>query len=226
MICAQAPGKMLLIGEYAVLEGGDALVFAVDRLAQVSVSRAAGNEFSVAASSLEVGAQPFVLTPHGEVRFDPNLNKYICAKLSFFKNLFEFFIEHLNTKQPEAIRIELQTDAFYSAEWQRKLGFGSSAALTVALFKALETVWHLKLNSETLFRLALAAHRKAQDNLGSGIDVAASFSGRVVRYVMNSINAQEQNLPQTVPPWPELPMAVIWSGASASTKNWWPASAH
>ncbi len=220
MIRVQAPGKMLLIGEYAVLEGCDALVFAVDRQAGVHVQKNSGNEFSVSSPSLGIlEALPFVLTQKGKLRFDPNLEARTKHKLVFFKKLFEFFIEQTGGHSLASLRIVLQTDAFYSAEWRRKLGFGSSSALTVALYKALDTIWELQQTPEQLFRLALAAHRFAQGNSGSGIDVAASFSGKVIQYKMNTTDAWKQELPRPVQPWPDLPMAVIWSGNSASTKE-------
>ncbi len=220
MIRAQAPGKMLLIGEYAVLEGCDALVLAVDRQAQVSIRMNKGTEFSVSSPSLGAPqAQPFVLTQSGKLRFDPHLDAYTKHKFAFFKKLFEFFIERNGLGALPALQIVLQTDAFYSAEWRRKLGFGSSSALTVALYKALDAAWELHLPPEDFFRLALAAHRYAQGNSGSGIDVAASFAGKVIRYGMNTADARQQRLPRAVTPWPGLPMAVVWSGTSASTKE-------
>ncbi len=220
MIRVQAPGKMLLIGEYAVLEGCEALVLAVDRQAEVSAQKLSGNEFAVASPSLGIlEALPFVFTKSGKLRFDPNLDVRSRYKLAFFKKVFEFFVARNGLPDRPALRLTLQTDAFYSAEWRRKLGFGSSSALTVALYKALDAAWELRLTSEQLFRLALAAHRFVQGNIGSGIDVAASFSGRVIQYKMNTGDAWKQELPKAVPPWPDLPMAVIWSGNSASTKE-------
>ncbi len=220
MIRAYAPGKMLLIGEYAVLEGCDALVFAVDRQAEVSVEKVSGNEYSVLSPSLGIlESQPFILNPNGKLYFDPNINPFTGRKLLFFQKLVEFFTSHIALTPLPALHINLQTDAFYSAEWRRKLGFGSSSALTVALFKALDEAWKLRQSPEQLFRLALAAHRFAQGNSGSGIDVAASFAGQVVRYKMNSGDAWQQTLPQAVTPWHDLPMAVVWSGTSASTKE-------
>jgi phosphomevalonate kinase len=59
----------------------------------------------------------------------------------------------------------------------RKLGLGSSAAILVA------SLWAMRpeLSRDELFQLALEAHRQAQGG-GSGIDVAASTYGGVLRY--------------------------------------------
>ena len=58
-IHAFAPGKLLLIGEYAVLDGASALVMAVDRQVSVKVSHARRRVGCLHAPSLEFGAQPW-----------------------------------------------------------------------------------------------------------------------------------------------------------------------
>ena len=47
---ARSPGKMILIGEYAVLEGAISLVAAVDRMATVSMHRGLKGKFSLSQS--------------------------------------------------------------------------------------------------------------------------------------------------------------------------------
>ena len=76
---------MILIGEYAVLEGAPALVCAVNRRAEVSIHILTGKEFIVSSPSLGIAGQPFVMTPKMNVRFDPNMDKNIFNRLKFFK---------------------------------------------------------------------------------------------------------------------------------------------
>lgn len=98
--------------------------------------------------------------------------------------------------------IELDTQAFM--EQGRKLGIGSSAALTVALLAALG-------NSTDVYGEALAAHRRLQGGAGSGVDVAAAVHGGLFDYEMptNSVRSLA---------WPEgLVYRVIWTGVSSST---------
>ncbi len=213
MIRATAPGKMILLGEYAVLEGAPALVCAVNRRASVRIYPEKGSEFSVHSPSLQTGVQPFILTPDRKVRFDPNLNPIISNKLHFFSDIFESVIESLNGERAlPFIRIELETNAFYSLELHRKLGFGSSSALTTALTKALAEVSETALTDSEIFSLALKAHRAAQGKRGSGIDIAACTYGGVLEYTLETV-------PKTISPWAELPLAVVWSGTSASTSK-------
>ena len=219
MIRASAPGKMILLGEYAVLHGAPALVYTVERRAHVNVKNLREAEFQVSSPSLQIESQPFVLTTRKQVRFDPNLSAFIKNRLMFFKKVFEHILTGFAIEDDvQALGIELITDAFYSKELHGKLGFGSSAAMTVALTGAIAEALQISSEDTKLFKLALDAHRAAQGNVGSGIDIAASYFGGVLNYTVDAPPA-EQRAPQKIDPWKDLPIAVVWSGASASTSR-------
>ena len=219
MIQASAPGKMIILGEYAVLYGAPALVHTVDKRAEVNVHPLSGNEFLVSSPSLRVDPQPFVLTKSGSVRFNPHLHTVIRNRLLFFKKIFEQILSALKIDNPgTGLSIELKTDAFYSQQFRSKLGFGSSAALTVALANAMARAYNVTVDAKSLFRIALDAHRAAQGNLGSGIDIAASAYGGILNYTM-AAHSEKQEAPKKVSSWEALPMAVVWSGSSASTSK-------
>jgi phosphomevalonate kinase len=98
--------------------------------------------------------------------------------------------------------LELDTSAFVSDG--DKTGIGSSAALTVALLAALE-------NSVDIYSAAMAAHKRLQQGMGSGVDIAAAVHGGLFEYEMTGPTVR----PLT---WPEdLAYRVIWTGVSAST---------
>ena len=220
MTTATAPGKMIILGEYAVLEGADALVYAVNRKAHVTAQTVPGNEFKVYSPSLNVPTQPFILTPQLKVRFDPNLASNFKNKLLFFKKIFEHLVLGFpGFTNNTGLSIELVTDDFYLKQLHSKLGFGSSAALTIALAKAVSSELQIDMNDTQLFRLALQAHREAQGSLGSGIDIAASYYGGVSKYTMNVPGTAEQQIPKPLKHWDNLPLAVVWSGRSASTSR-------
>ena len=101
-----------------------------------------------------------------------------------------------------ARNIELDTRAFSRDD--RKLGIGSSAALTVALAAA-------RSASVEVFTAALDAHAALQGGAGSGIDVAAAVHGGLIEYNMSSRSVRRLS-------WPEgLLMRVLWTGVPAST---------
>jgi len=224
IVCSKAPGKMILLGEYAVLEGAPALVAAVDRYADVRIQENSGNYFEVESPSLGVSSTAFTVSQHGIICFK-DLENSAVKKLGFFRTIFEFLWLYFKSGQKllKPASITLNTNSFYSDQLNSKLGFGSSAAMTVALTQALYMYCNENSRDEDLitrvFRLGLSSHRKAQGNLGSGADVAASAFGGIIRYEMGMNKKAEQKKPQEMKIWEALPFACIWSGASESTRK-------
>lgn len=109
-------------------------------------------------------------------------------------------------------------DASALRSGEKKLGLGSSAAITAASI----AVWELEgpsppLDDDSLasrvFPLAFAAHREAQGG-GSGIDVAAATHGgtlRAVRGPDGTLALESLTLPTS------LAVEVWWTGVPAST---------
>ncbi len=114
--------------------------------------------------------------------------------------------------------LHLDTTAFFSSgpDARCKLGFGSSAALTVALASAVtgRAPEACAADLEWL-RTLVSLHREAQGGLGSGIDVAASLCGGVVGFQLDAGGAVAGVVPIQ---WPEgIFRAFVWTGRSAST---------
>lgn len=106
------------------------------------------------------------------------------------------------------------TSAFFSTATcgsaNVKLGLGSSAALTVALCKALGGP---DLDAAGLLSLSRSAHRQFQEGVGSGVDVATSVLGGLIRYRIT------ETLPEQAG-WPAgLLSRLLWSGVAASTTS-------
>lgn len=221
MIRASAPGKMILIGEYAVLEGASALVCAVDRRAEVSIQEIPGTEFSVSSPSLAVKPQSFVITPKMHVRFDPAMSESILRRLQFFQQIFELILEKIsgNNSFFPSSKINLNTDAFYSQEHHAKYGFGSSAALTVSLVAAAYKVSSINHATNDIFEAAIKIHHQAQGYLGSGIDIAACTYGGILSYRMTIGDGMPIKIPESVPLWADMHILPVWSGSSASTRK-------
>jgi len=213
-----APGKMILLGEYAVLDNAPALVCAVDLRATVKIEHLPGNEFVFSAPSLRLNELPFVILDNGHVRFDPSLRPEALRKLKLFSGIMEFVYQNLPAeKKRRGLRIEINTDAFYSTEFHSKLGFGSSAALCVALVKALISVLAPETEEARIFRLALNAHHHAQGKMGSGIDIAASYFGGFLKYQRIYEQDPMDKLPKMLAACPGLFFRPVFTGKSAST---------
>ncbi len=147
----QAPGKLLVTGAYAVLEGAPAIVCAVNRFAYASTAKSA-----IDTRELYDGAQ--------------------------------------------------------------KLGLGSSAASMVAKLGLAAAVRGSDVASisarEAIFREACEAHQREQSG-GSGVDVAASSFGGVLRYVLGSSGPEHRAARA-----PEGAVVdAFWSGTSARTSD-------
>lgn len=150
MINVTAPGKLILIGEYVVLEGAPALVCAVDRFARVTIHESSEADFTVDAPSIGIKDTHFSISENNLISFLPAVDLETQKKLTFFKNTFEYAWQYCQNYKitKTALKIIIDTDAFYSQKLSVKLGFGSSAALTVALVKALFKLVNKNLKME------------------------------------------------------------------------------
>jgi phosphomevalonate kinase len=167
---AHAPGKLVLTGAYAVLDGAPAIVAAVDRYAVADASRQAESPASEVRAALHEEAAPAV-----------------------------------------------DASAMHDVDG-RKLGLGSSAAVLVASLAARALVRGEDVRDDAvrarLFATARAAHARAQGG-GSGVDVAASVYGGLLRY---SIAAHGPAI-RAVPMPADLVIRVYFGGSSARTSD-------
>ncbi|MCF7802901.1 MAG: hypothetical protein K9N46_07465 [Candidatus Marinimicrobia bacterium] len=216
MVTCHTPGKMILLGEYAVLDGAPALVTAVDKYAKVSIQEAENGHWSVSAPTLHISRVGFS-TDAGRISFEAGIDSEHRIQLQFFKKAVETSFADLEGTLPPA-NIRLDTDDFYANDG-RKYGFGGSAALTVALVSALAVYSGAKpLPSEnSLFSRAYRSHSEAQGKFGSGIDIATSIYGGIIEYT----RAEPAN--KTAPISMDLPenfyILPVWTGKSASTSR-------
>ena len=162
MLTTSAPGKTILLGEYAVLWGGPALVVAVDRRATCTFEP--GPETIVCAPGLGE------YRPHGINTGRP---------LQFVEALYQ------DLEVPTG-RYTIDSAALYAeANGRRqKLGLGSSAATSVAFAGAIWSAQGHEIDAaaqHAIFAQVMSAHQRVQGG-GSGADVAASTFGGALRY--------------------------------------------
>lgn len=206
---ANAPGKLVLCGEYAVLEGAPAIVLAVDRRARVMIEDATDEHYRIDAPTLGVVDARCVLEANGRVRWI-NLDAADAQRLGVAAAVIEAVAAE---DMPSPFRAELDTRAFFARNGSVKLGLGSSAALTVAFAGAMRA--HDELHALPVERL-IDAHCRAQQGFGSGLDVAASLRGGAIVYRMRD------RQPQVIAAaWPRaLDFCCVWSGQPADTGDY------
>lgn len=211
---AHAPGKAMLLGEYAVLEGAPALVTAVDRRANAMLRPIDAHEIRVHAAEGSLDAAVIDLQREGWRWRDPK----DALRLRLVHEVLRALLPE-NVTDVRGFELHLDTAQFFARYQNRstKLGLGSSAALTVACAAAVgahvaqrtidahDPGWQARVH---------AIHRALQDGQGSGADVAASLRGGSLRYVRSASGAtSEQPLR-----WPaSLRHRFVWTGRAAST---------
>lgn len=218
VIEARAPGKLVIVGEYAVLHGAPGISVAVDvcALARLGTRSGQDSELVIPDTGARFGFHWDVV---GGPRWDDPAPGALALPLESCITTLRAHGLLPHTGALPTCRIELDTAAFHSKDssGQRiKLGLGSSAAITVALMAAiLQFVRAAPQSHEKLSALCLEAHRHLQGGSGSGIDVLTALAGGVI-----SIDrAPGSDVPREASlSWPnDLHMLPVWSGSSAST---------
>ena len=220
-IAVSAPGKLVLLGEYAVLFGHPALVMAVDRRARVTMNNADGPGWRVRAPGFAEGDAFFEIDPERGFRWLDRENDN-ALRLDLVERVLSSLIEDWDCSKIDDLKpadVVLVTDEFFlgSGGERTKLGLGSSAALTVSLTEAL-CVWsgsgkHRSVSLTDLVEL----HRSFQGGRGSGIDLAASLLGGVVEYRLEGPVRLPVARGLEVPNG--LVMVPVFTGRSASTSD-------
>jgi len=197
-----APGKLFLLGEYAVLEGAPALLTAVDRRAEVTATASGGWRLT----ARELGIDALELGPDGALPSE--LDAANRERLALFDAVRSAVMAAHPATSFAPLDLAIDTSALHHDG--HKLGLGSSAAVAVALSAALANAAGIDLSRDALFALASSAHRTAQGGSGSGGDIATSVHGGLLLYTPGETPA-----PCT---WPEgLDVFAVLTGTGSST---------
>jgi mevalonate kinase len=184
----KAPGSLMLFGEHAVLHKKQAVVMAVDNYIKItltlrtdSIVHIKSSEFKAYKTSID---KLNITKPYGYV---------LTAIKERLKKIRTGFTLEINSDFPSDI------------------GFGSSAAVTVATLEVL-SLWLDKkpLDNMKLYRQAVRVVRLVQ-GVGSGADVAASVFGGVIAYKMQPVAIKKIAA--------SLPLVVVYSGSKLATKK-------
>jgi phosphomevalonate kinase len=226
---ASAPGKLVLAGEYAVLEPGEpALAVAVDWRIHAMVRPAPDYRFTSESLGLV------------DVKASWDCHDYliegrIAPETQFASRAVSVALRLLQARGFQTRPFELVLQGAFALASGTKVGLGGSAAVTVAIMGALMGAAGQNPTAEEIYKLAALAHAEAQGS-GSGLDVATSVLGGVVHFVSHDAawveTARDRmaltELVQTDWPllgmqrlsWPEsLFLAVGWTGTPASTRH-------
>jgi phosphomevalonate kinase len=224
----KVPGKLLIAGEYAVLEPRQrAVVVAVDRYVTAFIEPCGKNQLSIPSFGLDEIIwdleNPFVHP-------DPRL-RFIQSSI----NIVNQYVQESSVPlRPFHLTIKSELNDLSSG---KKYGLGSSAAVVVAVISAILTLYGEGKEEPKLthiFKLAAIAHLNTQKN-GSGVDIAAATYGGWLVYSPFDSKWVEKELRRGVSLsklleklWPNLAITPIkppsklrlsvgWTGESAQT---------
>ncbi len=176
----------MLLGEHAVLHGNRSLVAAINRRITVELFEVEGRQVSIHSSLGHYQA------PLGELVDHPK---------------FRFVLQAIR-QHADAIPsgFELQITSEFSAD----IGFGSSAAVTVAVQAALmHWIGGAEPEKEALFEQSLQTVLAVQGR-GSGADLAATVFGGIVGYTID---------PDFIPIEVAVPLTAVYCGYKTPTPD-------
>lgn len=222
-VWSRAPGKAVLVGEYAVLEGATALSMAVDRYARVQLTGCDAGDSVLLSPQLCDQPLRFRLRDDGQIDWPVGQAAYrpMRQTAEWLSSLYEQLLQRFGSLPP--FRLTINTEDLFiepnpsrPADKPSKLGLGSSSAVVVALDAALRRWADASaaggLDLRALDRL-MQPYRRGQGGQGSGIDVVSALCGGITRFSRRDgeIDAQRRRLPDG------LQLLFVWTGRTTST---------
>ncbi len=206
------PGKIVISGEYAVLDGAPAIVSTSNQKVNIRIQKSDLRHNLYSTSALE-SIFPFNID-----------NDFNILWLERDPGVFGLLLQHafniLKPKLKEKLYIEVDSSEFFKTTKDgivHKLGVGSSAAVSVGITKALSQYQEILSSPETLLTQAHLIHQTLQGEQGSGIDVMCSF---VNQGVIECNKDSVKNHTWSILNWPNgLYLKVVTTGQGASTKK-------
>ncbi|AVQ97721.1 phosphomevalonate kinase [Oceanobacillus iheyensis] len=223
----KVPGKLMIAGEFAVLEPYHQLVvMAVNRYVYTTIEESEQNRVSLHDFQLE------------DLKWDFEKGSLIIhtdnPKTVFVQEAMRIAMAYLHEQniKPRSFAISVKSELDDASGI--KYGLGSSAAVVTSVITAILKKYLPTYKQELLFKLSSLAHVNVQGN-GSGADVAASAYGGFLQYVsfqadwLKDAYKQTSNLSELVKQdWKYLSLKPVnmpdtvyvcvgWTGKPAST---------
>lgn len=176
-IIVSAPGKILLLGSYAVLERPNiSYVISVNKRVFVSIKERKDKKIIFRLSQFKILKEGYF--KRGQIFFRENLNEKEKEYLKFLKSATENFLNFLSLKKKNFLGFEIETfsDPAFGLG-KEKSGLGASAAVVCATIGALFYFFDLKIDKEKILKLSHYAHFQAQGKIGSGFDISTVVFG-------------------------------------------------
>jgi mevalonate kinase len=166
-VAAAAPGKVILTGEHFVVYGEPALVMAIDRYVQVTVSFRSDYQIYVVS---DLGVSGFF----DKDQFRPESGGVDARKiLEPVKISAEVTMENLDEKKGFDVEV--------TSTLPMAVGLGSSSALAVSTVAAIGRLLEITFNKDEIIQLSTEAEKYVHVN-PSGVDQSISAYGNIISY--------------------------------------------
>jgi len=192
-VSISAPGKLMLMGEHAVVYGYPCIVTAVNTRIRVTVSETPDNMFSLRAPEIHIGEYSKAVSEIGKGEMP--------AEVRFIETTLAYFLKRFPTQHG----IHVETHADFSSN----VGFGSSSAVVVASLCALVKLYSVAISEKDLFTLAREAVVAVQGR-ASGFDVAAALYGGTIYFATSGPTIEPLSTPT-------IPIVIGYTGVKADT---------
>ncbi|MDP6670723.1 MAG: phosphomevalonate kinase [archaeon] len=189
MVEVKAPGKLMLAGEWSVLEvGNPCIVMAVDKYVKAIAEESESSVINAKDLGIENKEAEF---DGKELKFKEELSEEEKEKIVMAKNSVEITLRYLQEAGVETKKFNISTHSEITSITLKdgtsaKVGFGSSAAAVVAIISAVLKLHNQDIDSleakAKIYKLGCTAHFIGQGKVGSSFDVAASTYGGAIVY--------------------------------------------
>ncbi len=192
-ITVSAPGKLMLLGEHAVVYNHPCLVTSVSQRMKTKIESLDYPIFQLEAPDVGITKYKKAFTDLGQGDIPQGAKFAEIAVLNFI------------SKYPLKDGIKVETNSEFSS----KFGFGSSSASSVCVIKALSELVDARLSQKEIFDIAYKTILQIQGR-GSGFDVAAATYGGLLYFFTGGKIIEPLNIKS-------LPLVVGYSGVKADS---------
>jgi phosphomevalonate kinase len=226
----KAPGKLYIAGEYAVVEPGySAIITTVDLFINLNLSKAEADNGTVYSAG-------FTAEPVKWQRVDQKVTlEHSEDSLKYLLSAIHTTEEYLRENGIQLVDYNIQIDSELDNPSGRKLGLGSSGAVTVSVVQALLEFYEVNFTHLLIYKLSVLAQLSLGVNSSFGDLAAITYTGWIQYTSFDRAYVKqyrrENSITDTVEAyWPSLVIKRInvskkiqlligWTGSPASSDN-------
>ncbi|HBS48492.1 TPA: phosphomevalonate kinase [Candidatus Dependentiae bacterium] len=186
-IIIKVPTKLMLSGEWAVLEPKSCCIsLAINKYVYAEISQ---NKKFILLNFPQININSLQATFDCKAKkllFLDNISTEQISKMGFARLSIENSLKFLLSKNININSFSLAISSGETLIGGQKVGLGSSAAVCVAVVKAILKIHNQNIvsqkNLKAIYKIAAISHFQAQGKIGSGYDVATSVFGKSIIY--------------------------------------------